>query len=104
MTPTYWVEITLNIVGDRAMVDDLVDALDRLHEGQIAYTFSQADSQLTLGMSTVCDEAIELVVPRVVGTVRTAAHELGYHTPGWPEPVSIGDVSIKALASAPAHC
>ena len=104
MTPTYWVEMTINIVGDRAMVDDLISALDRLHGGQIAYTFAHTESQLTLGMSTASDEAIELVVPRVVGTVRTAAHELGYQTPGWPEPVSIGDVSIKTLAAETASC
>jgi hypothetical protein len=104
MKPTYWVEMTLNVSGGQAAVDELVAGLDESHKGQIAYTFSHADGQLALAMSTVSDEAIEMVAARVVGTVRAAAHELGFHTPGWPEPVAIDDVRIKVLTAEIAAC
>jgi hypothetical protein len=104
MTPTYWVEMTLKVSGDRAAVEKLVSALDGCHKGQIAYTFSHKDGQLALAMSTVSDEQIEKVAARVVGTVRATAHELGFHTPGWPEPVTIDDVRIKVLATETVAC
>lgn len=104
MAPTYWVEMTLEVSGDRLMVEKLALLLDDRHDGQVVYTFSAKSGRLSLAMSVASNAAIEKVPAKVVGTVRAAAHELGFHTPGWPEPVAIDDVRIKVLARETADC
>ncbi|MCV7424321.1 hypothetical protein H7K45_27610 [Mycobacterium yunnanensis] len=104
MTSTYWVEMTLEVSSDTSIepsfVSDFAEALDDCHDGQVVYTYSRKSRILNLAMSAESDEPIEQVVPKVVGTVRAAAHELGAQTHGWPEPVSIGDVKIKTLVTS----
>lgn len=109
MTPSYWVEMTLSLVsGDHCCVEKLTELLDTRHEGELVYTFSRKTGLLSLGMSVRSDEIIDVIPGKVVGMVRTACHELGWSTPGWPEPVGMKDVhiaaidqlSIKALAPA----
>jgi hypothetical protein len=73
---------------------DFAEALDESHDGEVMYTFSRKTQVLTLAMSTISDEAIEQVVPRVVGTVRAAAHELG---------LTVTRVAA-VLEDRPAHC
>lgn len=108
MTPTYWVEMTLQVSGDHPIDRSGVEKLTRLvserHDGDFTYTFSPKVGQLALAMSVECAEAIEQVPPKIVGLVRSVAHDLGFSTPGWPEPVEVDDVRIKVLAGETASC
>lgn len=108
MTPTYWVEMTLQVSGehsvDRNVVEKFTSLLAERHDGELVYTFAFRTQQLSLAMSVTCDEPIEQVPPMIVGFVRSVAHDLGFHTPGWPEPVEVDDVRIRALAADSAVC
>ncbi len=103
MAPYYWVEMTLEVPAG-SCVDKRVGFLDTRHDGQITYTFTETTRLLALAMTVCSDEQIEMIPPKVVGLVRSALHELGFSTPGWPEPVSIDDVRIKLLTPTTAAC
>lgn len=98
MTPTYWVEMTLEVSGDRSLVAPLVARIDAEHDGHVTYAFTPMTGRLVLAMSATSDDAIEMVPAKVVGTVRAAAHGLGFETPGWPEPVEMNHVQMKVVA------
>jgi hypothetical protein len=89
--------MTLEVSGDRSMVEKLVSQIEADHDGHVVYAFTPNTGRLALAMSATSDEAIENVPAKVVGTVRAAAHGVGYETPGWPEPVGMDHVRMKVL-------
>lgn len=91
----YWVELSLLHSGDESTIDKLVDCIAEAHRGQV--TFSAAGPELFLALVDQSSEPVEQVICRIVGLVRATAHELGFSTLGWPEPVRIGDVSAKPI-------
>jgi hypothetical protein len=94
----YWVEMSLMHSGDEGAIDKLVATVDQRHGGHTVFT--AAGPNLTLALVDDSSEPIEQVICRVVGLVRAAAHELGFATLGWPEPVRIGDVRATPIETA----
>lgn len=92
---TYWVELSLLHSGDDAMIDRLVETVDRKHHGQVVFT--SAGPTVTLALVDDSPEHVEQIICRVVGLVRASAVEIGFTTLGWPEPVRIGDVRATPL-------
>ncbi|ABM15134.1 hypothetical protein [Mycolicibacterium vanbaalenii] len=113
MSTTYWVEMSLLVSGSPdanlvEFVEDFATTLDDEHDGEVMYTFASKTGDLTLTVSIVSDEDTAQVCAKVVGTVRSAAHGMGAHTPGWPQaPVTLSDFtgfSIKSLDRATVPC
>lgn len=94
----YWVEMSLLHSGDEGAIDKLFATIDERHNGQTVFT--AAGPNLTLALIDESPEQIEQVISRVVGFVRATAHELGFSTLGWPEPVQISDVRATPMESA----
>jgi hypothetical protein len=84
--------------GDESAIDKLVAAIDEQHSGHTVFT--AAGPNVTLALIDESSEQIEQVICRVVGLVRATAHELGFSTLGWPEPVQISDVRATPMESA----
>ncbi|MCV7300882.1 hypothetical protein H7J93_14745 [Mycobacterium barrassiae] len=113
MSTTYWVEMSLLVSGSPdadlvAFVEELASVLDKDHDGEVMYTFASKTGHLTLALSTVSDADTMQVCGHVATTVRSAAHGMGAHTPGWPQaPVTLSDFtgfSIKSLDRETVPC
>jgi hypothetical protein len=94
----YWVEMSLLHSGDDSAIDKLVATIDERHSGQTVFT--AAGPNLTVALVDESSEQIEQVICRLVGLVRATAHELGFSTLGWPEPVRIGNVQATPMETA----